>query len=181
MNDWPICVSKITTIGSDNGLSLGRRKAIIWTNAGVLLIEPFSEILIEIYTFSFKKMHLKTSSAKRRPFCLGLIVFTVLYHFIYVIWFLIEWWPPHWNISMEIFLSRHFWITPLIGILRVTSQWFVQYIRDQQIVTKVPAILWFGTSCATSNGSWCIGIKGEMSGTVCVTFTWDIYIYMSCL
>ena len=29
----------------------------------------------------------------------------------------------------------------------------------------------------TSNGSWCIGIKGEMSGTVCVTFTWDIYIY----
>ena len=33
----------------------------------------------------------------------------------------------------------------------------------------------------TSNGSWCIGIKGEMSGTVCVTFTWDMYIYMSCL
>ena len=32
-----------------------------------------------------------------------------------------------------------------------------------------------------SNGSWCIGIKGEMSGTGCVTFTWDIYIYMSCL
>ena len=28
----------------------------------------------------------------------------------------------------------------------------------------------------TSNGSWCIGIKGEMSGTVCVTFTWDIYL-----
>ena len=30
----------------------------------------------------------------------------------------------------------------------------------------------------TSNGSWCIGIKGEMSGTVCVTFTWDMYIYI---
>ena len=29
----------------------------------------------------------------------------------------------------------------------------------------------------TSNGSWCMGIKGEMSGTVCVTFTWDMYIY----
>ena len=28
----------------------------------------------------------------------------------------------------------------------------------------------------TSNGSWCMGIKGEMSGTVCVTFTWDMYI-----
>ena len=34
---------------------------------------------------------------------------------------------------------------------------------------------------ATSNGFWCMGIKGEMSGTVCVTFTWDMYIYMSCL
>ena len=30
-----------------------------------------------------------------------------------------------------------------------------------------------------SNGSWCMGIKGEMSGTVCVTFTWYMYIYES--
>ena len=36
----------------------------------------------------------------------------------------------------------------------------------------------FITIKTTSNGSWCIGIKGEMSGTVCVTFTWDIYIYI---
>ena len=33
-----ICVSKLTIIGSDNGLSPGRRQAIIWTNAGILLI-----------------------------------------------------------------------------------------------------------------------------------------------
>ena len=73
-----ICVSNLTTIGSDNGLSPGRRQAIIWTNAGILLIDPswtnFSEILIEIPTFSFKKMRLKVSSAKWRPFCLGLSV-----------------------------------------------------------------------------------------------------------
>ena len=47
-----ICVNKLTIIGSDNGLSPGRRQAIIWTNAGILLIGPlgtnFSEILIEI-------------------------------------------------------------------------------------------------------------------------------------
>ena len=47
-----ICVNKLTIIGSDNGLSPGRRQAIIWTNAGLLLIGPlgtnFSEILIEI-------------------------------------------------------------------------------------------------------------------------------------
>ena len=35
-----ICVSKLTIIGSDNGLSPGRRQAIIWTNAGILLIRP---------------------------------------------------------------------------------------------------------------------------------------------
>ena len=44
-----ICVGKLTTIGSDNGLSLRQRQAIFWTNAGVLLIEPlgtkFSENL----------------------------------------------------------------------------------------------------------------------------------------
>ena len=33
-----ICVSNLTIIGSDNGLSTGRRQAIIWTNAGILLI-----------------------------------------------------------------------------------------------------------------------------------------------
>ena len=73
-----ICVSKLTIIGSDNSLSPGRRQAIIWTNDGILLIGPlgtnFSEILSEIHTFSFKKMHLKTSSAKWRPFCFGLNV-----------------------------------------------------------------------------------------------------------
>ena len=71
-----ICVNKLTIIGSDNGLSPGRRQAIIWTSAGILLIGPlgtnFSEILIKTVTFSFKKMHLKVSSAKRRPFGLGL-------------------------------------------------------------------------------------------------------------
>ena len=35
-----ICVVNLTTIGSDNGLSPGRRQAIIWTNAGILLFGP---------------------------------------------------------------------------------------------------------------------------------------------
>ena len=73
-----ICVNKLTIIGSDNGLSPGRRQAIIRTNAGILLIGPigtnFSEILIKIHTFSFKKMNLKMSSGKCRPSCLGLNV-----------------------------------------------------------------------------------------------------------
>ena len=75
-----ICVSKLSTIGSDNGLSPERRQAIIWTKAGILLIgtlgTKFNEILIEIHTFSFKNIHLKKSSGKWRPFCLGLNVLT---------------------------------------------------------------------------------------------------------
>ena len=73
-----ICVGNLTIIGPDNGLSPGQRQAIIWTNVGILLIGPwgtnFSEILIGIQTFSFKKVHLKMASAKWRPFCLGLHV-----------------------------------------------------------------------------------------------------------
>ena len=56
----------------------GRQQAIIWISAGLLLIGPlgtnFSQILIAIHTFSFKKMHFKMSSGKWCPFCLGLNV-----------------------------------------------------------------------------------------------------------
>ena len=45
-------VSELIIIGSDNGLWPGRRQAIIWTNAGILLTgclgTHFSEIFIEI-------------------------------------------------------------------------------------------------------------------------------------
>ena len=58
-------------------------QAIIWTSAGILLIGSlgtnFSEILNEIYLFSFKKMHLKMSSGKWRPSCLGLNVLRLIY------------------------------------------------------------------------------------------------------
>ena len=93
-----ICVSNLTIIGSDNGLSPGRRQAITWSNVAILLIGPlgtnFSEILIEIHTFSLKKIHLKMSPGKWRPFCLGLNVFIfenrktwVLQKHAKVIWF----------------------------------------------------------------------------------------------
>ena len=73
-----IWVSKITIIGSDNGLSPGGCQAIIWTNAGILLIGQLGtnpgQIVIGIQAFSLKKMHLKVSSVKWRPFCLSLNV-----------------------------------------------------------------------------------------------------------
>ena len=58
--EWRTYVSvQYTNIVPDNGLSPGRRLAIIWTNAGIVLIGPlrtnFSDIWIEILKFSFKK------------------------------------------------------------------------------------------------------------------------------
>ena len=77
-----ICVSKLTIIGSDDGLAPTRRQAVIWTNARILLIRPlgtnFNEMFIEIQTSSFMKMHLKVSSAKLRPFRLSLNVLIYL-------------------------------------------------------------------------------------------------------
>ena len=53
-----ICDCKLTVISSDNGLSPGRHQAIIWTNAGILLIGPLAtncnEIFIEIHIFSLR-------------------------------------------------------------------------------------------------------------------------------
>ena len=73
-----ICVTNINIIGLDNGLSPRRCRAIIETNAGILLIGPLvtkvSEILFEIHTFSFKKVCLKMSSGKWRPFGLDINV-----------------------------------------------------------------------------------------------------------
>ena len=67
-----ICLSKLTSISSDSSLSPGRCQDIIWTNAGILLIELFGtkliEIVIQINLFPLKKMNLNMPSEKRRPF-----------------------------------------------------------------------------------------------------------------
>ena len=76
-----ICVSKLTIIASDNGLSPGRRQAIIWNNAGILSIGPlgtnFSEILVEINTFfiqenAFENVVWKMAAILSRPQCVKL-------------------------------------------------------------------------------------------------------------
>ena len=74
----------VSTVAADalvllpQAISIHQHQAIIWTNDGILLIQTwgtnFSEILSEIHTFSFKKMHLKMSCGIRRPFCLSLNV-----------------------------------------------------------------------------------------------------------
>ena len=87
-----ICVSKLTVIGSNNGLSPSRRHAIIWTNAGILLIGPlgtnFNEVFIEIHTFSFKKNPFenvvwKMASISSRPQCVKSLIVCLIWHTLY--------------------------------------------------------------------------------------------------
>ena len=59
LTEWRICASmKYGNIGSNYGLSSGRRQTIIWTNAGLLSIETLrtnpSEIVIEIQNIVWK-------------------------------------------------------------------------------------------------------------------------------
>ena len=131
-----ICVSKLTIIGSDNGLSPGRRQAIIWTNAGTLLIRTlgtnFSEILGEIHSFSFSKMLLKMSSGKWRLFGLGLNEITWwlkgLHWVLYLLLLVLLVWLANMNedYRMTIHTAVHSWeivmhygIVWLVGILSV--------------------------------------------------------------
>ena len=71
-----IYVGNLTIIGLDNALSPGRRQAIIWTKAWMLLIWPletnFGENLVEIHKFSLNKIHLKiTYAILPRPQCIN--------------------------------------------------------------------------------------------------------------
>ena len=70
MNGYPSFYPRIALVAP----SPGRRQAMIWNNAGVVLIGPlgtnFGDTLIKMYTFSFKEMHLKMSG-KWRSFCPG--------------------------------------------------------------------------------------------------------------
>ena len=52
-----LCVSKLTSIDSDNGLSPWRRQDIIWNNDGILLIRPtnLSEIYSKFKHFRWRK------------------------------------------------------------------------------------------------------------------------------
>ena len=74
------CVSKLT-IGSDNGLPPGRRQAIIWTNAGILLVGITRNKLRWNFNRSpcifIHKNPFENVVWKWWPFCLGLNVLTL--------------------------------------------------------------------------------------------------------
>ena len=75
--------------------------------------------------------------------------------------------PTHICVTRPQWVKKGF-VFEFMTMRRVPS---AQTHVDQLIVTE------WCWKYMTSNGSWCMGIKGEMSGTVCVTFTWYMYIY----
>ena len=75
-----ICVSGLTIIGSDNTLSPGRRQAIIWTNAGILLIwrnklqwNLKRNSFIFIQENAFEKVVCEMASILSRPLCVNIV------------------------------------------------------------------------------------------------------------
>ena len=123
-----ICVGNLSIIGSDNGLAPGWRQANIWTSAGILLIGPlgtnFSEMLIRVKTFSFKKMHLKMSSAKWRPFCPDL---NVLISFSRILDFSIMFLVIHTTINEVCPISSYLILIPLnhliFPLIHIRVEW----------------------------------------------------------
>ena len=105
-----VCVGNLIIIASDNnGLSPSRHQAFIWTSAGILLLGRLetnsSEMLIAIHSFSFKNIHFKRSSAKWRPFCLGLNVLIIgrVYPYLSRLFHI------HWyNIHDDVIKWKHF-------------------------------------------------------------------------
>ena len=145
-----ICVGNLTIIGPDNGLSPGRRQGIIWTNAGILLIGPWgtnlSEILIGIQTFSFKKIHLKMSSAKWRPFCVGLNELSVylLTHFAY--WYIScnNSWQAYLRCPHLSILVRDItWYIPQTRMCVTRLQWTEHFVSSGQLLLSMWTLLSF--------------------------------------
>ena len=154
-----ICVSKLTIIGSDNGLSPDRHQAIIWTNAGILLIQTlrtnFSEISREIYTFQFKKMHLKMLSGKCRPSCLGLnelIYWSLMVH----TWNSeLDHWFKHWK-NFSCFTSP--------------KNAFLEHFRISNMITKEVLLVPFSSLVLVFHQSWTDDwqISQSMVGGTCM-------------
>ena len=117
-------------IGSDNGLSPRWCQVIIWTNAGMLLIGPLgtnvSEILITIYTFSFKKLHLKMSYVKWCPLCLGLNLLTIC------------------RIIDE---QLHLLYTHNYFVDRLWTWWYLKLTNAYKIIYGLPWIMMFLITC----------------------------------
>ena len=92
-------------------------------------------------------------------------------------WVNLHWQPyPHWKILREIGVVPNT-LTENITCTECPLELNDIGVADDHNNLIISEFLGHDKIYSTSNGSWCMGIKGEMSGTVCLTFTWYMYIY----
>ena len=96
------------------GLSHIKYQIIIWPNSGLLFIpreKYFNVFLIEIEHHPYKKIHLKVSSAKWPPHCLGLNSSPREQNGhpfagdIFMIDFFLFWFEFHWRLFLRVLLT----------------------------------------------------------------------------
>ena len=117
-----ICVGKIIINGSDNDLSPWRRPAIIWTNAGILLIGPLGKTSVKfrnsnifIQENPFENVVWKMAAILFRPQCVKRVRCCSIRHGVFV-------WLKNNGINNPLFntIARHI----KIGIGNCTFMYF---------------------------------------------------------
>ena len=166
-----ICISKLNIICSDNGLSPGGRQAIIWTNAGILLIQSLEtntkEIFIKLYIFSFKKMHLKMLSGNWQPFCLNLNVLSKT-HWCFILWTsVMKSLNLHFSTKFKAWISNYTWWKLAC---KCSSMFWIHWHFRTWMSNYIPHIKMNITTCTWPDWKWhvstelkfCLVVKSNM-------------------
>ena len=129
----PACTAPLSCTHSHPHSFLGRRRAWparecrMWEIVG-LLGTNLSEIFIEVHIFSFKKMHLKMSSGKCRPFCLDLNMLITHYNRVISQWIL-----------YKIYTQYTFYCSSLLDVWCLISVWFSRcHLNSNVLQSSLP-------------------------------------------
>ena len=138
-----ICVGNLNIIGPDNGLSLGRRQAIIWTNAGILLFGPLrtnANEIFEIYTFSSKIWECRLENSGN--FCLGLNVLRTVHDM--SLWAMIRLSHFYFNsvCCIAIYLTGLLWGPSVLGTFPIFHKLNITFITVMLIGMDGSTMLW---------------------------------------
>ena len=146
-------------------------------NIGFLL-PPFSFCCLVCITYKDFSLTTMCSNADAINCQMGQEFVTVRQHGMSAWWPLLAQYWPYYPGALT-------WSQVTATHLKIGNQWILSSdapsLNELKIFDYMPGYqnssIRIGRQVGTSNGSWCMGIKGEMSGTVCVTFTWYMYIY----
>ena len=136
------CVNKPTSIGSDNGLSPGRRQAIIWTNVGMLInIGPLgtkpSKIFVKILYIAiqengFENIVWKMAAILSWPQCVKhwCCVIVIVNYLVWSYWLWYETSISYWGLNkmvviLQTFSDAFYWTIFVVFLLKFHSSLFL--------------------------------------------------------